>query len=90
MDKNFNTFIFSLKTNIYDKGFEKDLIELAEMSVDFRNDIIDFCQKNKIKPLTEYSSQKAVEIFQLLSRYCCERSIHYGLSESGDDEIYTY
>lgn len=88
--KEFKSFIKSLKTNIYDSDFSRDLIELAEKSSEFKNDVLEYCKKNRIKPLTEYSQKEAVAIFQALSKFCCERTLYYGLAEEGDGEIYTY
>jgi hypothetical protein len=90
MQKDFNTLIYSLKTNEYDEDFANDIISLAEMSEEFKIDVLNFCLENDIKPLTKYDEQKGVEVFHLLFDFCCERSVFYGLAEKGEDEIYTY
>ena len=90
MDKDFNSFIFSLRLGIFDSDFENLLIELAEESKDFRNDVLSFCQKNHIYNLNTLNNKDAVNKFQTLVRFCCKQAIYYGLGEPGDNEIYTY
>ena len=88
MEQNFKDFINALETEKYDSDFAKDIIECGSISFDFAKDIFAFCKEKDIKPLSQYSQQEAVETFQLLADYCCQREIYYGLAEHGDGTVY--